>query len=238
MAATEKTAKQDYQEAMEASLHQPVAKIISESVMTVLMNATMSNSYADLTSQIAEASKKGDVDLIIKLSTDLKNVKDNRSSHEKTFKQLQDKYDFADVLQAFKPEFEELAYAAAYKALTTAQTSIKQSGKAGGTKPAKPTGDDAKRHQTIYKITKGDESAIFPIRMGRASVNLKQDEEAFNLLGFKVEKEDNKDVLNPGTIKQADGTEELATRKSIVAAIQAKLKGFEDFTVADISEPK
>lgn len=201
--------------------------------MTVLMNATMSNSYADLTAQIAEASKKGDIDLIIKLSTDLKNVKDNRSSHEKTFKQLTDKYDFADVLQAFKPQFEELAYAAAYKALTEAHTNISQSRKTGAEKPAT---EKATRTESVYEITKGDKTITFPIRAGRSKLSL--DKEAFEWLGFSIVlDEDKKETLEPATIEVAEGKFEPATRKAIAEAIadeKVNVKMFEGFKAVKI----
>lgn len=230
MTTVEKTSKDKFQEAIDAGLHKPEAQVIAKEVIAVLLNASVSNSYADLTAKIAEASKNGDIEQILKLSNDLKNVKDNRSSHEKTFKQLTDKYDFADVLQAFKPQFEALAYDAAYKALTTAETTIKKSGKGGAA--AKPAAEKATRTETVYEITKGDKTVTFPIRAGRSKLSM--DKEAFEFLGFKIVlDEDGKEALEPGTIEVAEGKFEPATRKSIaesIASEEINVKMFEGFT--------
>lgn len=237
--------KQKYDETTEASVathHAPAAKTLAAKVIDTFYEVLTPKAELNLQAEIKKAAEKGDFDKLEELMAQRKEIKANQSKDANIIKEIR-KHDFPQVLKAFRGEFDAIVYEIAYKVLTGSHVAITEAGKSskgGRTKATTTTSDDsAKRHQTTYKISKGDQSVTFPIRMGRAAVNLKQDEEAFTLLGFKVEKdEDGKDVLNPATIEQADGKEALANRKSIVAAIEAKLKGFEDFTVEDISEPK
>lgn len=238
--------KQKYDETTEASVathHAPAAKNLAAKVIDTFYEVLTPKAELNLQAEIKKAAEKGDFDKLEELMAQRKEIKANQSKDANIIKEIR-KHDFPQVLKAFRGEFDAIVYEIAYKVLTGSHVAITEASKSskGGraSKASTTTSDDsAKRQQTIYKISKGDQSVVFPIRMGRAAVNLKQDEEAFNLLGFKVEKdEDGKDVLNPATIEQADGKEALANRKSIVAAIEAQLKGFEGFTVDDISETK
>lgn len=237
--------KQKYDETTEASVathHAPAAKDLAAKVIDTFYEVLTPKAELNLQNEIKKAAEKGDFDKLEELMAQRKEIKANQSKDANIIKEIR-KHDFPQVLKAFRSEFDAIVYEIAYKVLTGSHVAITEAGKSGkggrATKTTTTTSDDtAKRQQTIYQITKGDKSVTFPIRMGRAAVNLKQDEAAFNLLGFKVESEEGKDVLNPGTITQADGTEVVANRKSIVAAITAQLKGFEGFTIDDISETK
>lgn len=237
--------KKKYDETTEASyatLHVPAAKNLASKVIDTFYEVLTPKAELNLQAEIKKAAEKGDFDKLEELMAQRKEIKANQSKDANIIKEIR-KHDFHQVLKAFRGEFDAIIYEIAYNVLTGSHTAIAEASKSSkggrGTKTTTTTSDDsAKRQQTTYKISKGDQSVTFPIRMGRAAVNLKQDEAAFNLLGFKVEQEEGKDILNPGTITQADGTEVLASRKTIVAAIEAKLKGFDAFTVEDISEAK
>lgn len=236
--------KKKYDETTEASyatLHVPAAKNLASKVIDTFYEVLTPKAELNLQAEIKKAAEKGDFDKLEELMAQRKEIKANQSKDANIIKEIR-KHDFHQVLKAFRGEFDAIIYEIAYNVLTGSHTAIIEAGKSSkggrGTKTTTTTTSDdtAKRQQTIYQITKGDQSVTFPIRMGRAAVNLKQDEVAFNLLGFKVENEEGKDVLNPGTITQADGTEVVANRKSIVAAITAQLKGFEGVKIDDVSE--
>lgn len=236
--------KQKYDETTEANVaahHAPAAKNLAAKVIDTFYEVLTPKAELNLQAEIKKAAEKGDFDKLEELMAQRKEIKANQSKDANIIKEIR-KHDFPQVLKAFRGEFDAIVYEIAYKVLTGSHVAITEAGKSSkgsrSSKPANPTDETTKRPQTVYKITKGDQSFNFPIRPGRAAVNLKQDEVAFNLLGFKVEQEEGKDVLNPGTVLQADGKEVPANRKSIVAAIEAKVTGFEDFTVEDITEPK
>ena len=90
-----------------------------------------------------------------------------------------------------------------------------------------------KKEAEIFVITnEAGKSSIMPMRVGRGAANLSQDAEAFTLLGFAIEKdEEGKEVLSPSTFTDTTGTEHTASRKAIITAIESQI-AFEGYTVA------
>lgn len=227
--------KANYEEAMTQQLHNGAAKHLSEKVLSSLSSLTVSPAVADVKSQLVEAANKADFATILALGAKLKDIEDNQSKHTKDIADIRKKFSFADVLNAFKPEFEAVSYELAYTVLTNAHNAITQSatstkGKRGPNKPKDDSGEPKeKAEMAVYTISKGDKSVELPLRRGRVTLSI--DKEAFDLLGFKIVLEDGKEVLEPGVITLNDGKTNIpAGRSAIVKAIEEQsspmFKGF------------
>jgi len=230
---TEKDFKSEYTKATAANLHNEEARKLSDKVLSTLTSLTVSPAIADVRSQMAEALANSDDDLVFQLSSKLKDIKDNQKKHSKDITDLRSKFTFADVLNAFKPEFDAVSYELAYTVLTNTHVAIANSGSKGKRGPNKPKDDSGepkeKAEMAVYTITKGDKSAELPLRRGRVTLSI--DKEAFDLLGFKIVLEDGKEVLEPGVITLNDGKTNIpAGRSAIVKAIEEQsspmFKGF------------
>ena len=110
--------KAKYEETLTAQNVQAGARNLAEDVLTILLNQRVPAGFGDINGQIAEAAKRGDVDSVLELSQKLKNLKDNETANVKALADLKKKHTFADVLQAFSAEFEELAYNVSHRTIT------------------------------------------------------------------------------------------------------------------------
>ena len=236
--ATENKAKTEsfktkYEETLTAQNLQVGARNLAEDVLTILLNQRVPAGFGDINSQIAEAAKRGDVDSVLELSQKLKNLKDNETANVKALADLKKKHTFADVLQAFSAEFEELAYKVSHRTITATHAMLTEAGKAKGTRRSKATSesDDGEVEKTkrnnkrsIYKITKADGTVVdFPIVMGAdGNTNYKKAEEGYKALGFEViqDPETKEYSIEPGFIELKDGNNVMVSRTNMIEAIE------------------
>lgn len=225
--------KKDYEEAITSvGLYHPAATNNGERVLNRLLKGTVISSLAEINKQIAEAAAKNDEEAYEKLHQEKKNLKDAQSANLESLKKIRDKTPFDQILIAYKPEIEALAYELALDVLKSTQVAITTS---KGSKPAragsKPE-DKTTREAAQYVIKKGGESIVFTKRLGRGGANLKQDEAEFAFLGFKiVMNEDNKEVLEPATIELTNEKSVPATRANIIDCIENQnAKSLEGYT--------
>ncbi len=225
--------KKDYEDAITSvGLYHAAATNSGERILNRLLKSTVISSLADINKQIAEAAAKNDEEAYEKLHQEKKNLKDAQSANLDSLKKIRDKTPFEQILIAYKPEIEALAYELALDVLKSTHLAINAS---KGSKPAragsKPE-DKTTREAAQYIVKKGGESITFTKRLGRGGANLKQDEAEFAFLGFKVVlNEENKDALEPSTILLNDGNDVPATRNNIIKAIEEKnAKSLEGYT--------
>lgn len=213
--------KKDYEEAITSvGLYHPAATHSGERVLNRLLKGTVISSLAEINKQIAEAAAKNEEELMEKLFAERKKLKDAQSENLKSLSTIRKATPFDQILIAYKPEIEALAYELALDVLKSTHLAIKGSkpAKAGSNKPAEEKGT---REAAQYVIKKGGESIVFTKRLGRGGANLKQDEAEFAFLGFKiVMNEDNKEVLEPATIELTNEKNVPATRANIIDCIE------------------
>lgn len=225
--------KKDYEEAITSvGLYHPAATNTGERVLNRLLKGTVISSLAEINKQIAEAAAKNEEELMEKLFAERKKLKDAQSENLKSLSTIRKATPFDQILIAYKPEIEALAYELALDVLKSTHLAINAT---KGGKPAK-TGskpeDKTTREAAQYTVKKGGESITFTKRLGRGGANLKQDEAEFGFLGFKVVlNEENKEALEPSTIELNDGNHVPATRNNIIKAIEEKnAKSLEGYT--------
>lgn len=224
--------KKDYEEAITSvGLYHPAATNTGERVLNRLLKGTVISSLAEINKQIAEAAAKNEEELMEKLFAERKKLKDAQSENLKSLSTIRKATPFDQILIAYKPEIEALAYELALDVLKSTHLAINAT---KGGKPAKagskPAEEKGTREAAQYTVKKGGESITFTKRLGRA--NLKQDEAEFAFLGFKVVlNEENKEALEPATIELNDGNHVPATRNNIITAIEEKnAKSLEGYT--------
>jgi hypothetical protein len=235
--------KKKYEETNEpssAGLHNPVAKNLSEKVLASFYDVLVPKAELELQAQIKQAAATGDFDTLEALMAKRKEIKNNQSKDGNIIKEIR-KHDFNLVLKAFRNEFDAIIYEIAYNVLTGSHKAIVEASKSSraprGSKSTEGKPESSDRIMTVYEISKGGKTVEFPIRAGRSKLSL--DKDAFEFLGFKIElDEDKKETLEPGTVKQKDGTEVVATRKAIAQAITDKLEGFEKFDIKNVTQPQ
>lgn len=214
--------KKDYEEAITSvGLYHPAATNTGERVLNRLLKGTVISSLAEINKQIAEAAAKNEEELMEKLFAERKKLKDAQSENLKSLSTIRKATPFDQILIAYKPEIEALAYELALDVLKSTHLAINAT---KGGKPAKAGSkpeDKAPREAAQYVIKKGGESIVFTKRLGRGGANLKQDEAEFAFLGFKiVMNEDNKEVLEPATIELTNEKNVPATRANIIDCIE------------------
>lgn len=238
------TYKELYNEALGAQSFGPAPRNVGEAILKIISEKKVPVSFAKLNKEIAEAAGRNDVDAILKLSQDLKNVKDNESQNKKALQELQSKFKFHDIVQAFHDEFEELAYQLAHKALTETHVQLVNASKK--TRSSNKSSDDegspssprSKNKTSILIFTKPDGTEItFPMRMGpKGNVDFKFAEDAYKAMGFELIKDGDEYGVEPGTIELNNGEPELpVNRKNLVDTITAKTaKSFEGWSVKKV----
>ena len=223
-----KSAKANYEEALSAQNLIPGSKNLSEAVLNILLANRVPAGIAKLFKEIAEATEKQDIATIVKLSTDLKNAQDNEKQHKKSLDELRSKFNLADVLQAFAPEFEEIAYEVAGKTLSTTHALITEASKKKGTRTPRAasadgeSGEVRKNKQSVFKITKKDGTVVdFPVVAGsKGNIDFKKAEAAYNALGFEVKVEGKEQFVEPSTIVLKDGSEIPVNRSNLMETIE------------------
>jgi len=239
-----KTYKEQYNEALAAQSHGPAPRNVGEAILAIIAEKKVPVSFSKLTKEIAEAAARNDIDAVLKLSHDLKNVKDNESQNKKALQELHTKFKFHDIVQAFQAEFEELSYQLALKGLTETHVQLvnatkktrssnkasDEEGSAGGTR--------AKNKTSVFIFTKPDGTEItFPLKMGqKGNIDYKFAEEAYVAMGFEVKKDGDEYVTEPGTIEMNDGSSDLiVSRSNLVQAVkEGKAKNFEGWKVRQV----
>ncbi|WP_053481689.1 MULTISPECIES: hypothetical protein [Pseudomonas syringae group] len=225
-------------EAANAGMHKGAAKDLAAKVIDTFYEVLTPKAELELQAQIKHAASINDFDALESLMSKRKEIKTNQAKDGNIIKEIR-KHDFPLVLKAFRSEFDAVIYEIAYNVLTGTHKAIEEAAKPAraprGSKTTESKPESSDRITTVYEISKDGKSFEFPIRAGRSKLSL--DTEAFAFLGFKIElDEDKKEFLEPGTVKQKDGTETPATRKAIAQAIIDKLEGFEGFTIKNITQ--
>ena len=222
-------AKELYEAAISRSEHAPQSKIVSEFVLDALVNSSgESAQIRELRASIRKAIDEADDDKAHDLMSELKKIKDAEQQNASALSEISSKFSIAQILSSFRtdPAFEEIVYGLALKVLNQTDKALKE--------PASKTKTPrVKKEAEIFVITnEAGKSSIMPMRVGRGAANLSQDAEAFTLLGFAIEKdEEGKEVLSPSTFTDTTGTEHTASRKAIITAIESQI-AFEGYTVA------
>ena len=225
--------KKDYEDAISSvGLYHAAATNSGERILNRLLKTTVISSLADINKQIAEAASKNEDEQLEKLFAEKKKIKDAQAKNMEALSAIRKATPFDQILIAYKPEIEALAYELALDVLKSTHLAINAS---KGSKPAKAGSkpeDKTTREAAQYIVKKGGESITFTKRLGRGGANLKQDEAEFAFLGFKVVlNEENKDALEPSTILLNDGNDVPATRNNIIKAIEEKnAKSLEGYT--------
>ena len=222
-------AKELYEASISRSEHAPQSKTVSEFVLDALVNSSgESAQIRELRASIRKAIDEANDDKAHDLMSELKKIKDAEQDNASALAEISSKFSIAQILSSFRtdPAFEEIVYGLALKVLNQTDKALKE--------PASKTKTPrVKKEAEIFVITKDSgESAILAMRMGRGATILSQDAEAFALLGFAIEKdEDGKEVLSPSTFTDKTGAEHAASRKAIVTAIESQI-AFEGYTIA------
>lgn len=238
----EQVFKDTYNAALQAQNLNGVSKDLSESLLKIMFSHRVPTSFSNLTQQIAEAANRGDVDTVLKLSQDLKNVQDNERQNKKSLDELSKKFKFHDVLQAFHDEFEELAYQIASTALSKSHAMLVQhAGKKTRTPRAASAdgeaGEGRKNKQSVFKITMKDGTVVdFPIVQGpKGNIDFKKAEAAYNALGFEVKVEGKEQFVEPGIIELKAGGSVPVNRSNLIEAIEKQTaEQFEGWKVEKI----
>lgn len=210
--------KDEYENAINRSEHLPQAKNISEMVLDAFNTSGESEKIRELRAAIRKAMDDTDDDRAHELMGELKQIKDVEQANAAALEDLSSRFSISQILHNFRndPAFEHIIYGLALKVLNHTHLAMKEPG--GKAKASRP-----KKELEVFTLSNGEVSLPFPIRVGRPAANLSQDAEAFALLGFGIETdEEEKEVLVPAVFTDNQGVEHIATRKSIATAIQAQ----------------
>jgi hypothetical protein len=199
----------------------PDAVKVADFAIEQLLKATLSPALVDIKSQLQEllTSSETDITAVLALTEKLKAGDKEQKDKEKKALELTKSFTLAEVLTAFKSQYEELVYNVGTSLLVNVSSVT--------------TGKTEKASGTTIQNTKG-ETAVMPSRRGKGAANLSQDKAVFDFLGFTIETEDGKEILIPATLKQTDGVEVPTSRKSILDAIKAgNVKELQGFTLTE-----
>lgn len=199
---------------------------IAQRVVETLENATVSNSTSTIKEQLQAllAAKDTDIAQVIALSEKLKTNDADEKAKQKKASELAKNYTLAEVLTAFKTEYEDLVYKVAGELLERVTVAVNSGGK-GGAKAATTS-------TTVANA--GGATTVIYSRRGKGASNLMQDKEVFEFLGFKVVKDGEGEHLEPATLTQTDGSEIPANRGNIVKAIEAgNVKALQGFKIVE-----
>ena len=155
----------------------------------------------------------------------LKQLKDAEAADFAALEDLSSRFPISRILSSYKddPAFQELVYGLALKVLNQTHQAI--SNPSG----SKGKASRAKKDAEVFVISKDGISVTLPLRTPRSKPNV--DREAFEFLGFNFVGEGDEAELESETFLDNDGTEQQATRKSIVMALQQQ-KAFDGYSIA------
>ncbi|HIE2280357.1 TPA: hypothetical protein ACXK4S_000683 [Pseudomonas aeruginosa] len=227
--------KAKYDDVLSLQGVQPGAKNLAESILDIMRDQRVPAGFDKVYAELQDALNRKDNKAIAEISNKLTSLQSAEAANAKSLVDLKKKHTFADVLQAFTEEFEELAYKISHKTLTTTHALITEASKAKGTRRSKASsesesyegeGEKTKRNnkRSIYKITKADGTVVdFPIVMGAdGNTNYKKAEEGYKALGFEViqDAETKEYSIEPGTIEMKDGSNVMVSRTNMIEAIE------------------
>ncbi|WP_157943456.1 hypothetical protein [Pseudomonas orientalis] len=219
-------AKEKFESNASAPSNHNLAVAIARRVVDRLESATVSTAISDIKGQIQEllSAKDTDIAKIIELTEKLKSSDTDQQTKNTKAQALTKQFTLAEVLVAFKPQYEELVYTVANELLDRANVLATSGGKGAST--GKKKGLDH-----IIQNTKG-ETVTLPSRAGRASSNLSQDRAVWDFLNLQIETEDGKEVFVPGTLNLNEGGEIPTTRKTIIESLfTGNVKELQGFTI-------
>ncbi|MGC5703656.1 hypothetical protein J4P02_26010 [Pseudomonas sp. NFXW11] len=204
--------KAEYENAMHLSQHVSQAKTISEMVLDAFQSSKESEQIRELRAAIRQAHDRFDDDTAYELMGQLKQLKDTEAADLAALEDLSQKFPISRILSSYKndPDFQELVYGLALKVLNQTHQAISNPG--GGKSKARP-----KKEMEVFAISKDGISVSLPMRP-RSKANA--DREAFEFLGFSFVGEGDEAELESEVFVDNNGTEQPATRKNIVTAIQ------------------
>ncbi|WP_025129496.1 hypothetical protein [Pseudomonas sp. PH1b] len=216
--------KTEYENAIHLSQHVSQAKTISEMVLDAFHSSKESDQIRELRAAIRQAHDRFDDDTAYELMGQLKQLKDAEAADLTALEDLSKKFPISRILSSYKddPDFQELVYGLALKVLNQTHQAI--SNPSGGKgKASRP-----KKEMEVFAISKDGISVTLPMRP-RSKANV--DREAFEFLGFSFVGEGDEAELESEIFVDNNGSEQPATRKNIVTAIQQQT-AFEGYSVA------
>ena len=216
--------KKEYEEMLrEYNVHSPFAKNVGENVLTRLLGSGANQATLDLNQQIAEAAKRNETDKILELSSQLQSIKDNEKTHAKSIAELRKSMDWPAIKQAFRPEFEALAYEVALLAMKDSHAAIASSKqKKQSKRGTKATADGAAKTPASKKVyeVKGPDLSL-EITLSRGKQKWTSDETSLlKALNFKYKLDKDQPVFEEGQlVKNADGSTVAVSRSSLAKAL-------------------
>lgn len=219
------SSKAEYEKAIHLSQHVPQAKTISEMVLDTFHTSKESDQIRELRTAIRQAHDSFDDDKAYELMGELKRLKDEEAADIAALEDLSTKFPVSRILSSYKddPAFQELVYGLALKVLNHTHQAVSNPGAGKGKAPR------AKKEVEVFTISKGGVSVILPLRTPRSKPNM--DREAYEFLGFAFMGHGDLAELQNETFVDSEGTEQAATRKNIVTAIQQQT-AFEGYDIA------
>src|SRR5476651_1147255 len=224
-AVTSLSAKGEYENAIHLSQHVPQAKNISEMVLDAFHTSKESDQIRELRLAIRQAHDRFDDDKAYELMGQLKQLKDAEAADIAALEDLSTKFPISRILSSYKDDaaFQELVYGLALKVLNQTHQAVSNPG-TGKSKAAR-----VKKEAEVFTVSKDGISVNFPLRTPRSKPNV--DREAFEFLGFAFIGEGDEAELQSDIFLDNDGTEQPATRKNIVTALQQQ-KAFDGYSIA------
>jgi len=218
------SSKTAYENAINLSQHVPQAKAISEMVLDAFHTSKENDQIRDLRVAIRKAHDSFDDDKAYDLMGELKRLKDEEASDIAALEDLSSKFPISRILSSYKddPSFQELVYGLALKVLNQTHQVVSNPG-TGKSKAARP-----KKEAEVFTISKDGASVTLPMRTPRSKPNM--DREAYEFLGFAFMGHGDLAELQNETFVDNEGTEQPATRKNIITAIQQQT-AFEGYSV-------
>jgi len=222
---TSPSSKQEYENAINLSQHVPQAKTVSEMVLDAFQSSKESEQIRQLRAAILQAHDRFDDDKAYELMGELKQLKDAEAADNAALEDLSTKFPISRILSSYKddPAFQELVYSLALKVLNQTHQAVSNPG-TGKSKAAR-----VKKEAEVFTVSKDGISVSFPLRTPRSKPNV--DREAFEFLGFAFIGEGDEAELQSDIFLDNDGTEQPATRKNIVTALQQQ-KAFDGYSIA------
>ncbi|MGE8099589.1 hypothetical protein [Pseudomonas fluorescens] len=219
------SSKAEYENSINLSQHVPQAKTISEMVLDAFHTSKESDQIRELRAAIRQAHDRFDDDKAYELMGELKQLKDAEAADIAALEDLSSKFPISRILSSFKddPDFQELVYGLALKVLNQTHQAISNPS-AGKSKAAR-----AKKEIEVFSISKDGASVSLPLRNPRSKPYV--DREAFEFLGFTFVGEGDEAELASETFIDNAGTEQPATRKAIVTALQQQT-AFDGYSIA------
>jgi len=219
------SSKAEYENSINLSQHLPQAKTISEMVLDAFHTSKESDQIRELRTAIRQAHDRFDDDQAYELMGQLKQLKDAEAADIAALEDLSSKFPISRILSSFKddPSFQELVYGLALKVLNQTHQAISNPSGSKG-KAAR-----AKKEAEVFSISKDGLTVTLPLRTPRSKPSV--DRQAFEFLGFTFVGEGDEAELENQTFIDTSGTEQPATRKAIITALQQQT-AFEGYSIA------